>query len=123
MFDLSTKFIIIFEKCNNEYSNELFYYDIKSKIKTIKNNEIWKLNNATSYCIHESNNNDCLIYRVGGFNKDFIPNIKYSIQNDKHEELPLTQTKRSRSSTIHNMKHGLITIGGNNSNDGCRSFK
>ena len=117
---LNIDFIIIFEKFEDDYVNELLCYDVKLKTKIIKDNELWKWNMDTSYCIHETNN-DCLIYRVGGQDNHNIPNIEYSMINDEHNELPLTQTKRWWNSTIFNVNYGLITIGGYNGNDGSLS--
>src|SRR5436309_2591493 len=79
---LNIDFIIIFEKETDDYVNQLLCYDVKLKTKIIKDNELWKWNGGTSYCIHETNN-DCLIYRVGG-KVNNIPNIEYSMTNDKH---------------------------------------
>ena len=78
-----------------------------------------KYNENTSYCVHETNN-DCLIFCIGDQWNDKIPNVEYSMKNDKYDELPLTQTKRDNNS-IYNMNHGLITFGGNNDNDGTLS--
>src|SRR6185312_5516386 len=91
-------------------------YDINSKTKIIKNNQLWKYNFNTSYCVHETNN-DCSIFRVGGYYNNKIPNVEYSMKNDEYHELPLTQTKTRGNSIILNVNHGLITIGGFNDED------
>src|SRR6185312_12521424 len=91
-------------------------YDINSKTKIIKNNQLWKYNFNTSYCVHETNN-DCSIFRVGGEDNNKIPNVEYSMKNDEYHELPLTQTKTRCNSIVLNVNHGLITIGGFNDED------
>src|SRR3982751_894989 len=47
-------FIIIFVKYEKNDINELLIYDIKSKNKNVINNNIWKRNEHTSYCFHET---------------------------------------------------------------------
>jgi len=89
----------------------LICYNIKSKTKIIKKNDVWKYNKYTSYCLYETND-DCLIYRVGGQDNKKIPNIKYSMKSDIWNELPFTQTQICGTSTVYNKIHGLITIGG-----------
>ena len=115
-FTFHWDFLIVFEKINDDYINELICYDMKSKYKIVKNNNIWKYNPSTSYCIHKTIN-DCLIYRIGGWNNKEVPNIEYSLKHDIHIELPLSQTVRYGSSTIFNTLNGLITIGGYDSNN------
>src|SRR5689334_638529 len=89
-------FIIIFEKYANDsdYLNECFCYDLKSRTKIINNNQLWQFNDDTSYCVYEIEN-DYLIFRVGGAHNKYVPNVKYSMKNEKYDKLPLTQTKRS----------------------------
>src|SRR2546429_9644404 len=91
-------FFIIFENVNDDYINEFICYDLISKSKIVKNNNLWKYNNRTSYCINKTIN-DYFIYRIGGGNNNTIPNIEYSIKNDTHVELPLSQTIRTNAST------------------------
>jgi len=110
-------FFIIFEKSVNDDVNELVCYDLISKSKIIKNNNLWKRNFGTSYCIYKNKTiNDYLIYRIGGENNNIIPNIQYSIKHDIHIELPFSQIIRQYASTQFNTLYGLITIGGCDSN-------
>ena len=115
-FTFHFDFLIVFEKEDDDYVNELICYDMKSKYKIVKNNNIWKYNLGTSYCIHKTIN-DCLIYRIGGRNNKQVPNIEYSLKHDNHIELPLSQTVRYGLSTIFNPLYELITIGGRDNNN------
>ena len=93
-FAILFDFFIVFEKYWNDFFNEMVCYDMKSKSKIIKNNNIWKYNYGTSFCVHKTMN-DCLIYRIGGLNNKTFPNIEYSIKHDIHIELPFSQTMRA----------------------------
>ena len=54
-------FIIIFEKEKEDEMTELICFEMKSKRKIIRNNEVWQYFAGISYCIHQTKN-DYFIY-------------------------------------------------------------
>jgi len=112
----SFDFVVIFEKKQNDYFNDLYCFDLKSKNKLTHVNKFWKHHPHAAYCLHETSN-DYLVYRVGGYDNDAIPNIMYSVKSNKATPLELTQTSRSATSLIYNSNFGLVAIGGCDSDD------
>jgi len=112
-FNMSNKFVVIFEKNQFTDCNALLCCDINLKSNTFKNNEVWQSNPDASYCIYEKQSTqDCIVYRVGGQSNKSVPNIEYSMSTDSYNVLPSTQIKRWGLSVVYNENHGLVVSGG-----------
>src|SRR5207244_3978249 len=86
-YGMSSTFMIVFEKKEENHNNELVVYDLKEKKKTTIVNECWKYNLGCTYCYNEEKD-DVKIYRVGG-EKDkekSVGSIEYSTRNNKVTE-------------------------------------